>query len=103
MKAWLKGGFVGLIIVLIVGLNFLFMDWITQEFGNTTIINPILYISLLISVTLGLPIMITSFIICFKSCIGSQELFIYFIWFVIYILMGMLIGWMNGKVRDKKK
>lgn len=109
-KYWLKGGITGLIIAIIAGLGMYLMVWIGSALDNqilseTILIRLIMYLTLFISLTLGLPIMLTQFMICFKSCSYQQQVIIYFSWFVIYTLIGVWIGWiwsnkkraLNGK------
>lgn len=105
--SWLKGGIIGLIIAAIAGLGMFLMVFIGSSlddniFSETILIRLVMYLTFLISLTIGLPIMITSFMICFKSCSSQQTIMIYFIWMIIYFLIGSILGLLYGKFKKIK-
>jgi hypothetical protein len=103
IPTWVKGGLVGLLVALIAILNFSLMGVIAQNVteSNAFWLIPLTKFNLIVALTLGLPIMITQFRICYKFCSPTQDFVITLVWSIIYILIGMVSGWIISKGKRK--
>lgn len=101
LPSFVKGGIIGVIIVIILELNFAFMMYGPQDYSSP-IINAINYLELFITLTIGLPIIITDFFTCFKFCTPLQDIIIRIIWYAIYIFIGISIGYLVGRGKKSK-
>ena len=101
LPSWIRGGLIGLILVIILELNFAFMMYGPQDYSSP-IINAINYLELFITLTIGLPIIITDFFTCFKFCTPLQDIIIRIIWYAIYIFIGISIGYLVGRGKKSK-
>ncbi|MDO8740643.1 MAG: hypothetical protein Q7J54_03680 [Candidatus Woesearchaeota archaeon] len=95
LPTWLKGGIIGLIVYIIVGLNGII--------PYNDVLSSIRIIQSVIALVLGLPILLATIFICFKWCSLRDVIVIYSVGLLFYILIGMLVGYIIGKIKSKKK
>ncbi len=103
MKPWLKGGIIGLVVILILIISYFTLFYESAEFCSKINYNSVM--CTLQSIVMGLIgialIPIASILIHPKE--GTQIIGFILYLSIIYFLIGAIIGWIIGKIKSKKQ